>query len=447
MEQQFSKNPEWEEIFIASPETRDPFSDSDFVTGSYSVSEIQDLFSSEEIIPSTELSKLKEEMVTLLKDKRTHFHPEDHIVTDLLGNIHLKAGHSEKLGIFPFFTKSIEDEKKLLELATQTVEEFKLKFSPDEELLEILTKILLYWNRLGDLVLVAGRFKEKKVLPLKFQIFFILVGIHENPLDNIIVSGEETNVINILYKFKFLQLSKSEKNKLYDLVLNKQRPELTGVVFHLYSDTYKGLRNIHPIHQRILKKFHELNQEEKKEFINSYEETGKYFQTYFLLKKALSKKELKEWFQRIKKMNGKAKPDSEKCFPGFNEKEDILKKYKFLQQENETHSLSPFEILLLLGTNVSLNLKSDIQESFQSFPNSYSANRAFAVLNYYESDYRNFLLYIDKAGSLKHHSECVYLKAMSFLETGHKEEAKTILFALQNKFPNAEVIKETLRNN
>lgn len=259
------------------------------------------------------------------------------------------------------------------------------------------------------------------------------------------MSGAEKEPLNILYKYKFLEMSLLERNRLYDLVLEKTAPSLNGIVFHLFSRNTSGIRNIFPIYKIIMENFDSLDDLEKKEFMESFQENGRFLQVYNFMKKSYSKRELRAWLDRIRRLNGKSDPDTEHSFKGYSEKEDLIQKYKTLRAEHMVYTLSPFEILLLLSSSVALQVKNEIMEAYKSIPSSYIVNRSLSAVYYFQSDYRKFLLHLERSGSLQNHAESIYLKSLACIELGHNEEAKRLLLVLKSKFPDADVIQDGLK--
>jgi hypothetical protein len=394
---------------------------------------------------SKELSSLKTALKSLLAPEvLTYFDPIQFLSTDLLGNIHLKTGLKPNSLLLIESNDIPKNMAKFQDVLKLIIEFYERNFSRDDELLDYLTNAMLKINKLSDLIKIINRYKQHNVLPLHYQIFFILVGIFENNLQNIVFSGEENNLVNILYKYKYLEISRLEKNKLYDIVVSGENPDLLGVLFHIFSDTSKGLRNKYTIFELIKDRFDSLELNDKKEFLEAYKESGMVFPTYFLMKKVYPKDQTKEWFQREKDKFGKTIPNSENCFPGYDETEDIIEKYKSLRTKKLAHTLSPFEIMLLMNTSLALQLKNEISISYEETNYSYICNRAISVIYFFEMDYKKFLLHLERSGSLKNHSECLYLKAISFMELGYKTEASRILTILNKHFPEAKVISESL---
>ncbi|MCP5512120.1 MAG: hypothetical protein H7A24_09575 [Leptospiraceae bacterium] len=395
---------------------------------------------------NTELLSLKSALREILSDEVLQpFRPIEYIYTDLSGNIHLKTGMRPNSLLFRD-RKDMQNVPARFSTTIQLILDFyESQFARDDELLDWLTNTLLKINRLSDLIKIINKYKNANVLPLHFQIFFILVGIFDNNLQNLVFSGDEEKIENILYKFKFLEISRLEKNRLYDLVMTGENPDLLGILFYLFNDTFRGIRNIYSVFDIIKERFDVLELKDKKEFIESYKETGNLLKTFFLMKKVYSPEEVKSWFAKEKEKYGKSERNQENCFPGYDETEDIIQKYKYLKVEKKAHTLSPFEIILLMNTSLALQLKNEILSIHDIHSNSYITNRALAVLNFFEMDYKKFLLYLERSGSLKNHSECLYLKAIAYLELGYRSEAYKILSILNQYFPDATVIKESLK--
>ncbi|MCX7999029.1 MAG: hypothetical protein N3A69_08790, partial [Leptospiraceae bacterium] len=309
-------------------------------------------------------------------------------------------------------------------------------FENDSEILDWLAPILIQKNRINELIQIVNQFKKHNSLPLKFEIFFILVGIYNNTLQNLILTGEETSLLNILYKYKFHQISKTEKNRLYDMVISRENLDLIGVIFHLYSEVYHGIRNIYPIYEVIKRNFNLLEKPERREFLESYIETGRYLEIYFLMKKAYNRKEIKNYFQKIKQINGKTEKFQNEDFNPNSDFDNLEEKFKKLESNHSLHTLSPFEIIQLLDTSHASRLRSEIENAYEGLKYSYICNRAKAALCFYDKDYRNFLLYLSKSGSFQNQAECVYLKGVALAELGEKENALAIFYRLKELFPN-----------
>ena len=298
-------------------------------------------------------------------------------------------------------------------------------------------------KRIADLVSISNKFLYKNLLPLKYQFFFILSNIYENSLNNIILSGDETLIINILYKYKYLSLGKKEQDYLYDSVISGKYPNLIGVVFQLYKNTFKGIRNIFPILNLIQNRWKLLNKEEKREYISVYQNTNQYLKTFFLMRKTFSNLEIKTWIKKISLLNGKDTSyhkSIEEKLASVDEKMKLHSKFTLLKEAKFLVNLTPFELILLFNSSVSMELREEIGEFYEKYPHSYSANRSLAVIFFQDGDYQKFLLQISKAGNFLFHVEVLYLKAIAYREIGMDEESKKIFTALKTKYPNSEIL-------
>lgn len=396
-------------------------------------------------IQNVNLQELKTKLQELLSPEviKYGFQAENFLCSDLLGNIRLKTG-SFSTPLYPSLAKSPNSETNILEIVNSILAFYQTYFEEDPEILDWLAPILIQKNRVNELIQIVNQFRKNNSLPLKFEIFFILVGIYSNTLQNLLLTGEETHLINILYKYKFHQISKTEKNRLYDMVISRENMDLIGIIFHLFSDVYHGIRNIYPIYEVIKKNFHLLERPERREFLESYLETGRYVEIYFLMKKAYTKREIKNYFHKIKIANGKTKEIIQQSFQSKLEFSELEKKFKELESQRNLQTLSPFEILRLLETNYASKLRSEIESAYESLKYSYICNQAKAVLCFFDKDYRNFLFHLNKSGSFKNQAESLYLKGIALKELGEKQEALAIFYRLKEAFPEETEILERI---
>lgn len=375
------------------------------------------------------------------------FVPEKFIQTNLLGEISFKRLEDIEFISNYLIQDKTEKEKKAVASFEKIIAYFDREFIEDIEILEIVSTYLIQMNRLADLVALANKYLTKGILPLKFQIFFILTGIYENNLTNLVLSGNEKIIINILYKFKYLQIDKSEKNYLYDIVVSGTNPDLLGIVFQLFKDEYKGIRNISPIFKIITEKIAHLSKEEKKIFVTSYEKTYNYLKTYFFMKQSYSNLEIKTWLKAMKVMNGKENSflaDIEEELKDIPEKNKLNRKYILLKEHNACYLLSPFEILLLCNSTISLELKNEISSYYEKYPLSYIANRSMSVIYFHEEDYKKFLIQIAKSGNFRYQMEVLYLKAIAYRELNLEKESSKIFQALYKRFPESEILAKEM---
>lgn len=417
----------WDEIYISSNND----------TTLAPIQSIDTGFEKKSLREKTDVLELKsywKEKSTLIK-----FEAEKYLKTNLLGEIFFEPDIDLKSS---YFQNNIHENET--ELRIKKIQDFYDKnFIDDVEILDIISVYLLEEKKIADLVSICNKFLNKNSLPLKFQFFLILAGVYKNNLQNIILSGDEKLIINILYKYKYLELNQNEKNLLYDIVISEKYPNLLGVIFYLFKNEFKGIRNIFPILQLISNDYHKLSKEEKRAFVQVYQNTNQYLKTYFLMKNHFSKIEVDTWIKKINIMNGKDKKFNqtiEEKLSGVAEKDKLIKKYQILKEAHNLAVLSPFEIILLLSSNKSLELIEGLNKFYETYPYSYSGNRAIAVLHFHHEDYKKFLLQISKAGNFKFQMEVLYLKAIAYREIGMNDESKKIFQALKNKFPDSEVL-------
>ncbi len=391
-----------------------------------------------------ELLDIKESLKTNLADSYDiKFVPEKYIQTNLLGEIFFKKIDEIDFRSNYLIQAKSEKEKQIVSDFEKIVSYYEKEFIEDTDFIELLSTYLIQMNRLADLVAIANKYLAKGLLPLKFQIFFILTGIYNNNLKNLVLSGDEKIIINILYKYKFLEISKSEKNFLYDFVISGNNFDLLGLVFQIFKNEWKGIRNITPILKIISEKFTKLTLEEKKAFVTSYQNTHNYLKIYFYMKQTYSNLEIQTWIAAMNVINGKDKKilnSIEEQLKEVPEKNKLNHKYMLLKEKTANYLLSPFEILLLCNSTVSLELKNEITGYYEKFPQSYVANRSMAVLYFHEEDFKKFLVQISKAGNFRYQMEVLYLKAVAYRELNLEKESSKIFQALYKRFPESEIL-------
>lgn len=377
------------------------------------------------------------------------FNPENFISTNLFGQIEFQKIENVKLPGFEFLFSETEEAKSFRYSLDKIVDFLKKDYIDEPELLDMISAYLIKIDSLDELVSIAGKFLAKNALPLRYQIFFILIGIYENNLKNIILSGEEKIILNILYKYIYLEITKNEKNLLYDYTITRENNNLLGLVFHLFRFEFKGLRNIHPIFKIIISRFDLLTEEEAVEFLNIYSKTYSYLQIYNLMKKVYKKPQIHAWLVEMKKLNGKEEGIYNQIHNDLGSPDHpnyLTEKYSLLKEMKFTYLLSPFELLLLFNSTILLELKEGLYSFYETNPYSYAANRCIAVVYFFEGDYKKFLQYLSRSGSLKLQIESLYLKAIAYKELGMLEESKKILTALYKKFPESEVLEKAIKD-
>lgn len=440
----------WEEISFSEPSIEALRESSGFKAVSVPPVEVES--------PEKKSLKLKAELVELKESLKANladsydlkFIPEKYIETNLLGEISFKRIEDIDFKSNYLTRASSDKEKQLVSDLEKIISYYEKEFIEDIDFLELISTYLIQVNRLADLVAIANKYLTRGLLPLKFQIFFILTEIYPNNLRNLVLAGDEKIVINILYKFKFLEIDKSEKNYLYDLVVSGTNPDLLGLVFQVFKNEFKGIRNVSPIFKLISEKFTELSQEEKRLFVSSYQQTYNYFKIYFFMKKSHSKLEIETWIKAMNVMNGKDKGilySVEEQLKDVPEKNKLTQKYSLLKEYSANYLLSPFEILLLCNSTISLELKNEISAYYEKYPLSYVANRSMAVIYFHDEDYKKFLIQIAKSGNFRFQMEVLYLKAISYRELNLEKESSKIFQALYKRFPESEILASEMGVN
>ena len=228
----------WEEISFSEPSIEALRESSGFKAVSVPSVEVES--------PEKKSLKLKAELVELKESLKANladsydlkFIPEKYIETNLLGEISFKRIEDIEFKSNYLMRASSDKERQLVSDLEKIISYYEKEFIEDIDFLELVSTYLIQVNRLADLVAIANKYLTRGLLPLKFQIFFILTEIYPNNLRNLVLAGDEKIVINILYKFKFLEIDKSEKNYLYDLVVSGTNPDLL-------NSYLKSIRNFH----------------------------------------------------------------------------------------------------------------------------------------------------------------------------------------------------------
>lgn len=354
---------------------------------------------------------------------------EDYLTTDLTGKITL---------LNPIFSRSVNNTiPSITSIVDDLLKYYENNFQKDDELVIYLSLFLIQSYRIDDLNIFLLKYNSKSNIPLSLEIFLILGGLHLKELPNIILHGDEDNFLNILFKYKFFSLSKSEQILLYDSVIVNLRHNLLGIVFCIYRDIHGEIRSISPLLEIISKKFSQYDDVNQNIFLDSYLKTGNYLKSYFCLKKVYSKNDLKNWIVLQKNKNGKikiTKRDKEYSINSiinlFYEKKDIT-------------VFSPFELYQALNDN---NHKEKIITIINTLyiknPGSYILNQAKAIENFINKDYINFFKLTDKSGSFQNKSEIIYIKAICLMEIGLIIESENLIKILLEKFPDSIEVRE-----
>ena len=354
---------------------------------------------------------------------------EDYLTTDLTGKIIL---------LNPIFSRSINSTIPFsITIVDDLLKYYENNFQKDDEVGIYLCLILIQENRIDDLNNFLLKYNSKSNLPLSLEIFLILGGILRKELPNIILHGDEENFLNILYKYKFFSLSKSEQILLYDSVITGVKHNLLGIVFCLYKDIQGEIRNIKPIHEIISKKFSQYDNINQNIFLDSYFKTGNYLKSYFFLKKVYSKNDLKKWILLQKNINGKIKTTKS------NIENSIISRINHFLEKKDITVFSPFELYQALSeSNHKDNIITLINILYKKNPGSYILNQAKAIENFINKDYINFFRFTDKSGSFQNKSEIIYLKAICLMDFGLIIESGNLIKILIEKFPDSFEVKE-----
>ncbi len=354
---------------------------------------------------------------------------EDYLTTDLTGKISL---------LNPIFSSSINNTTpSFTTIVDDLLKYYENNFQKDDEVVIYLSLILIQSNRIEDLNIFLFKYNSKSNIPLSLEIFLILGRVLTKELPNIILHGDEDNFLNILYKYKFFSLSKSEQILLYDSVITNVKQNILGIVFCMYRDIQSEVRNINPVLDIIAKKLSNYDDVNQNIFLDSYLKTGNYLKSYFFLKKVYSKNDLRNWILLQKNINGKIKITER------NIENSIINNINLFFEKKDITIFSPFELFQALNNNNHKdNIINHINTLYKKHPGSYILNQAKAIEYFINKDYINFFKLTDKSGSFQNKSEIIYLKAICLMEIGLIIESENLIKILIKKFPDSIEVRE-----
>jgi hypothetical protein len=408
---------EWEEIFLSSE----------------IISEIT-LERSDKNSSSREFDTLKNNLLDYVNSNEYLTKSLEYFLkTDLSGKM---ISHSHKIN-FPGMEKPL--------LFHSIVDDFltfyKNNFKKDDEVLIYLSKVLVSHQRTSDLKELLKTYQTHSNLPLILEIYLIITEILPGPLPNAILHGDELDVLNIIFKYKFFEISETEKYLLYDKIIEGRNENLLGFVFHLFKNKRNGFRNIYPILEKLYPLYNILEPIDQKIFIETYSLSGNLIKRFLLLKKIYSRKEIFEWINLEKKIYGKIKTKNKEPIDYQSNKQEIFLRNKDLS------IYSPFELYLALETpSMYKAINEYLIESIQANPYSYILNLSQAVVHFHKKDFFQALKYLENSGSMRWSSESLYIKGICLFKCGYSEESKRIMKTLQATFPQNEEIKMYLND-
>lgn len=423
-EEQFIR---WEELTISNNRSQNPPTES--ITGRSIVEDVPEVLA------------YKEKILSYLKNITIEFYPLDFLKTDLKGNIKLKYGRNTNV-IHKYLAAMKNDD--LLVTYEKAYQFYRSHFYFDAELLDLLSIYLLSLGRISDFKMIAERFLSNSTLPDKYRYFLVLSELMELTVNEKV---QDYDLLPILYRIQKGNFTNIEREYIYDFVISNTSSELAGLGFYFYKNSFTGIRNIFPILKILLKDFETLSLDEKKELLEEFKSTNNYLRTYFLMKRVYDREEIKKWLNGVKKINCKFKTDPDAAITSLKSLKldmELLNKYQILKDNKLIYTMNPFEILLFLNSTEYFPLRQAILECMSDSPNSYSNNRAYATLNFFEKDYYTFLNHIQKSGRLQYQPDAVYLRAIALLELGLKEESKALFYALELKFPDSILLKNAV---
>ncbi len=428
-ETQKNNIPDWKEIFIgaSNKEPEQQISTEEFSTEKTAI-----------------LRKIKEQILkNIASDKIIRFSPLQFLESDLFGNFHYKKNSIRTLlenGKDVISEREIELIRFLFDELYLLAKEMPSHI--DDEITSMLFAILASEGKIEELETFLADHPQNKIVASHLNSFFYLLGkSNDVDLGNI----QDDKELYYLCKMKKSGLDEFEENALYDIVIFGKNRESLGAVYVIFSKKFSGLRNAFPIFQIVLNIFDSLTLEEKKRFIEDFIATNKYLKVYFLMKKIYAREEITKWLQNELSANGKKKLTRN---PEEHEKKLTLgARAHALEIQGLIYTLSPFEILTLLNSQIGETVRSDIYSAVKRLPNSYLIQRSLSVLCFFDGDYQSFFQSQLKSGRLRYGSESLYLKAIALKESGLTEEGDDILLALEKKYPDSNILKSAKENH
>lgn len=393
------------------------------------------------------IGEVSVDLLDYTKKFNLNFTPEKYLTIDLLGNTRLKDNLQETcFNINGLDLQKSHEYRSLKSLIERILDFYSGSVFDDFKLLDYLSAFLLCHGRIDDYLNLTVGFIQKNLLPSQHKMLLAVLEYNKflgEEIHPTKIQQKKPDFLFLLYKYKIGRLEEGEKRYIYDYSIYKREAEYLKLAWMLFKNNFSGMRNAQILAHRLMTDFEYYNEEEKKEFIQSYKKTHKYQKIYFLMKQKCDKEEIVDWLEKMKLYNGK-KIDAPDGNSKHLERGELTQRYNYYKKNNNLHKLSPFDLLLLLNSTESVRVKKELFTIFDEMPYSYVVNRAIAIIYFYEKNYNKFYFYLSKAGRLQYHPECIYIRALVCLELGIKEEGSAILYALQEKFPSSLLLKDAL---
>ncbi|WP_246050422.1 hypothetical protein [Leptospira langatensis] len=369
----------------------------------------------------------------------THLKPNECFRSDLFGKFRFHSPRIDWIredGI-------TEREEKLLRLFFQELlDELKGDLVWDPELFFLCSAFLLCEERIQEYHELLGSFgSDLQEAKLGRRLLYFLDLIPGEQLSTEDLSAKE----RLSYHHKKDGLSPEEQNELYDLVISSQEPDLLGLAFYYFKEKKEGIRNVRVLDAMISRRIEEFEPTEIRSFLEHFDPTHSILERFFLLKKCVSRDRLSSWVAEEKKKNGREEL-SETLRDSIQEgtDESLFDRFNVLKSQGMSYTLRPFELLVLWNSTLAGELDAEMLSLRAKASSSYLVERAIAVQEFKDKKFAAFQERLSLTGRFQYTPELVYLKAISFLETGRVEEGVQLMESLVYKFPQSDFLRLVL---
>ncbi|EQA47074.1 hypothetical protein LEP1GSC050_0646 [Leptospira broomii serovar Hurstbridge str. 5399] len=428
--QVLSSQTEWPEITLSRPETEN----SEASVGAKIAPEVS--------APS-EVYRLKTKILENYNGSiLTHLKPLDCFRSDLFGSFKFLSPRTDWIredGI-------TEREERLLRLFfEELLEELEGHVVWDSELFSLCSAFLLCEERLDEYKKLLNSFPEDLPEAKEGRILLFFLGFLDSLPEKTPIPTDFGLREKLVLSHKKGDLDEAQKFLLYDLTVSGKEPSLVGLAYHYFRFNQIGLRTVKVLDAIVVRRWNELNDEEKDLFLRDYETRHSIWDRFFLLKKFKSTDEQKSWIRLEKQKNGREELSDtlRESIIGSGD-ESLFERYEILREKQLVHTLRPFELLVLWNSTAASRLDSDLVDIERAYPDSYLIHRAIAVKEFKERKFDAFRERSTRTGRFQYSPEMIYLKAIALLETGEGEEGIKLLESLVYKFPDSDFLRLVL---
>lgn len=388
-----------------------------------------------------EIIRLKSKILEYFSGALNEVHsPFSSLRINLFGEFRFQTDASS-----PFEEEGLsEREKNLLkiffeELLGRALEEHQA----DPEVFQVLQSFLLHEQNLDEYLELTQVYDQDLPFIVEAKRFLALMGKIEYSDFLKEESSSRFQKYGVLWKLGSLSLE--DRDTVYDLVVTGEEPGLLGLAWILFKHETTGFRTVFPIERRILTLIESLSSEEKESFFKTYSTRHGYLETYFALRKIYPQEYRKAWLEGEKQKNGRSVllgSLQDKILQ--SQDESLEKRYVLLKKNHLVYTLSPFELLILLNSTESSNVRKEIGGVEERLPDSYLTRRAKSVLYFFEKKFEEFLKSLELCGRFRFSPEMLYLQGSALVEIGRTQEGIKLLENLLIKFPDADYLRLVL---